>query len=90
MIKKKKRPKNIHQGDWVYDMPKGMTKPDMPKPLPNKKLSIKDLKEYVAYEGIGYCISEYIPPTKIEDVELRKLWNSAKRDINKIVEYLYK
>ena len=78
----------IQQGAWVYDMPKGMKKVSRPEPLEyGKKLSIDNIKEHISYDGIGFCIFEFIPATKIEDKELSKRWNTAKRAIDRVVQY---
>jgi hypothetical protein len=80
----------IADGTWVYDMPKGMSKVSRPEPLEHgKKLTLKDVRERVEYDGLGFCIFEFVPHTKIEDKELSKLWLKAKRAMDNIVTYLY-
>jgi len=82
----------IAMGLWVYDTPpKSIGKIRRPEPLEHGcQLDLEDVRQLVSYDGIGYCIFEYIPASKIEDKELKKLWTAAKKSIDKVVNYLYK
>lgn len=75
-------------GGWVNDMPKGMPKIDDPGPLTSGKVNKSDILDHMAYEGLGYCLWDYIPPERIEDAKLRTLWRKARRAMQDIVEYL--
>jgi hypothetical protein len=80
----------VSVGAWINDMPKGMPKVTMPTGLENeaKMLDIKTIKHYVEYEGLGFCISDYIPPNRISDTILRQLWKDAKKQLIDIKKYL--
>ena len=76
-------------GLWVADDLKGLPVIEPPEPLPIGKLSSVDIRdEHIAYDGLGFCVYSYIPPEKIADVQLRKLWQRARRSMRDIVEYL--
>ena len=76
-------------GLWVADDRDGLPKIEPPEPLADGKISAVDLRdEQIAYHGLGFCIYSYIPPEKIEDIPLRKLWQRAQRAMREIVIYL--
>ncbi|MHC4299615.1 MAG: hypothetical protein ACYS7Y_20240 [Planctomycetota bacterium] len=77
-------------GGWVLDKVKGLPVLDPPEPLPrDRKLNLKELRDqYIAHEGLGYCLYTYIPAAKIADPGLRPLWRKARRAMQAIVEYL--
>jgi hypothetical protein len=43
---------------------------------------------YISYEGLGFCVYEYIPPEMLADPKLRKLWTTARDALCEIVRYL--
>lgn len=79
----------LSMGDWIYDREKGMPKIYAPNELPRGKLSKEEIREYVSYEGLGFCIFEYIEPKKIEDAKLREKWNTTKKAMIEVVKELY-
>jgi hypothetical protein len=88
--KPKKPPLVPEPGQWIADITKGMPKICPPEPLPKRgKLDIEAMRDYISYEGLGFCVYEYIPHTRIEDAELRKLWSAARKSLQKIVERIY-
>lgn len=60
----------IGQGTWIYDTTKGLPVVEIPEPLTEKKLSVEQVREYISYEGLGYCIFTYIDAKKISDKPL--------------------
>lgn len=44
--------------------------------------------QFIACEGLGFCIYSYIPANKIADGKLRSLWTKARRAMQDIVEHL--
>jgi len=76
-------------GAWVIDGIKDMPKIGPPGDLPDGLLDTKTLRdEWIAYEGLGYCIYDIIPATKLADPKLRPLWKKARRAMQDIVEYM--
>lgn len=67
-----------------------MPKLQQPEPLPRDgKLSSQAVRdEYIAYEGLGYCVFEYIPAERLADPELQGLWKVAQEAMRDIVGYL--
>lgn len=68
----------------------GMPRLSPPDPLPrDRKLSAIRLRDdYVAYEGLGFCIYSYIPSERIADPKLAALWRKARESLQAVVEYL--
>lgn len=75
-------------GGWVLDKIKGMPDIDPPEPLPLGLVDAATVKDYVAYEGLGFTIYSFIPADRIPDPELRRLWREARAAMQKVVEYL--
>jgi len=75
-------------GNWVFDTDKGMPKIHPPATLDGSMLSVDEVSEHVAYEGLGYCIYAYIPPGKIQDKKLADLWRKAQAEMRKVQSYL--
>ncbi len=76
-------------GLWVADDRNGLPRIEPPESLPDGKISSVDLRdEQIAYHGLGFCIYSYIPPEKIEDIQLRKLWQKAQKAMREITKYL--
>ena len=78
-------------GAWVLGDTKGMPKLEPPGALPegNRCLSMAQIRdEYVAYEGLGFCIYEYIPAEKIKDPTLRSLWTQAQEAMRSVVIWM--
>ncbi len=59
-----------------------------PPPLPSRKLTTSEVTMYVAHEGLGFCVYEYIDPEKIADPQLRVLWRKARRAMQEVTEHL--
>ncbi|MHC4369386.1 MAG: hypothetical protein ACYSW8_17385 [Planctomycetota bacterium] len=91
MAKKKRKQRNLdpEPGGWVMDPTKGLPKTTPPADLPDGKIDTKTLRDqWVAYEGLGYCIYDVIPATKIEDPTLRALWRKARQAMQDVVEHM--
>ncbi|MHC4296476.1 MAG: hypothetical protein ACYS7Y_04175 [Planctomycetota bacterium] len=89
--KKRRKARNLdpEPGGWVMDTAKNMPKLTPPPELPEGKLETAELRDqWVAYEGLGYCIYEIIPASKIADPKLRTLWTRARKAMQDIVEHM--
>ena len=76
-------------GAWVLDNVKGMPVMSPPPDLPESKISTEELRDcHVAYEGLGFCIYDYIPAEKIEDPKLQALWKIARRAMQDVVVFM--
>jgi hypothetical protein len=76
-------------GAWVLDNVKGMPVMSPPPDLPEGKASTTEIRDWhVAYEGLGFCIYDYIPAEKIEDPKLRTLWKKARQAMQDVVEHM--
>jgi len=85
----KNHPLYPEPGGWVLDGDKKMPPIRQPEPLPKGTIEAKVLRdEYIAYEGLGYCLWEYIPANRIKDPKLRALWVKARKAMLDIVTYL--
>ncbi len=80
--------KMVEPGGWVHDPMKGMPKIEMPSSIPDGKVSNSEIQDQIAYEGLGYCLWDYIPAERITDQKLRALWRKARKAMQDIVEYL--
>lgn len=77
-------------GGWLLDLPQG-SKVEQPEPLPRgRKLTCSEVRDYVAYEGLGFSIYTLIPFDMIKDKRLAQHWKKARAEMQKIVEYLEK
>jgi len=72
-------------GAWVLNDTKGLPKLEPPGELPDGKLSTAEIRDQVEYEGLGFCIYEYIPAEKIKDPILRALWMRAQDAMRDVV-----
>ena len=91
--KKRDLPSNeaVGVGTWVLENFKNMPKISQPAPLDKKKkYSRIEIRDIVSYEGIGFCIMDYISSKMIDDGELSKMWEEAKTILIKIKKYIYK
>jgi hypothetical protein len=63
---------------------------EMPEDLSElpKKLAIKDVSHYIAYEGIGSCVIELIKPDRIKDKKLAAMWDDANKRLVEIIDYV--
>ena len=77
-------------GAAVCDTYHGLPQMEPPGPLPKDGLltsrALRD--EYVAYEGLGFCVYHYIPAERIFASGLRQKWARARAAMQAIVEYL--
>lgn len=80
--------KDIELGDWINHTDKGMPKVEESPPLKDM-IDNEEIKNLIAYEGFGYCISEYIDPKYIKDDKLKKMWLECKKIMREIKKYLY-
>jgi len=76
-------------GGWVIDKFKGMPPIDPPEPLPAGKIDTELVRDYIAYDGLGFCIYTIIPVERIADTKLRRLWVAARDAMQKVQEYVY-
>ena len=93
---KHKRPKHKRgrrypePGAWVDDRTDGL--PDVSESVmvsKDQQLTAEEIRDdYIAYEGLGYCIYEVISPNCISDPHLRKLWLEARASLYDIIAYL--
>ena len=79
----------ISMGAWILDKYKGMPEIEIPPPLPKGKLTVEEIRNYISFEGLGFCVQQYIDAGKIADVELAKLWVKTREKLKEIVEYVY-
>ncbi len=87
--KKSRHPLYPEPGASVLSSYSGMPKLDPPEPLPRVgKLSVVEVIEHISYEGLGFCIYDYISSGKIEDAKLARLWKEARQALQAVVEYL--
>ena len=86
---RKKRFGYPEPGAWPWREIKGMPKVYPPEPLPEGKLSDEEVKELIAYEGLGECLF-CLSSGKLQGAELRKLWVKAQDASRAIVEHLEK
>jgi len=71
-------------GAWVVKT--GIPPPGL---LPEGKLSAGMIRDdYVAYEGLRFCIYSPIPANRIADPKLRNLWTEAHRAMGEVIGYL--
>lgn len=88
----KKRSKHLlypEPGAHVLQSYEGLPKLSPPDPLPPGKISSHEIRDdYIAYEGLGYCVYSLIPSERIEDEKLKALWVQAREAMQDVVEYL--
>lgn len=75
-------------GQWIWDMPKGMSPVCPPAALPTGQLSVGTVRARVSYDGLGFCIYSLIPAARIADSQLRELWMKARATMKEIVTLL--
>ncbi len=76
-------------GGWLLDDLPGMPPVEQPEPLPRgRKLDSAEVRDYVAYEGLGFCVYEYISSGRITDKRLAVLWEESRVALRKVVDYL--
>jgi hypothetical protein len=75
-------------GLWVFDREPGMPAIHAPDALPSGPLDNQTVYDHCAYNGVGDCISEYIPSRRIADPKLRKLWKKAHDAVREAWRYL--
>lgn len=75
-------------GTWVLDKVKGLPDINPPDDLPSGQIDVEMVREFVAYEGLGFVIYSLIPAERISDSHLRTLWREARAAMQKVVEYL--
>jgi len=76
-------------GNWVLEPTGKQPSINPPEELPRgRKLNVGEVAEYIAHEGLGYCIHVYITPGRIQDPQLAKLWGKAKTALRDITAYI--
>lgn len=72
-----------NHGDGLPYIPETVTVPK------DRRLTSEEIRDdYIAYEGLGYCVYEIIDPSTIDDPRLRRLWVEARKALFDIVSYL--
>ena len=78
-------------GGWIMDTLKGFPPIHEPEPIPRgRKITNEEVRDQVAYEGLGFSIYSWIPCNKIKDKQLATLWKKARAEMQKVVEYIEK
>ena len=87
---KKPKPHDLYPepGAWVASRGKGLPEVLPPNGIPDGQLTRDQVRDLVAYEGLGFCVYEYISSGRIRDGKLRKLWIEARRGLANVVEAL--
>jgi hypothetical protein len=75
-------------GLWVFHRDKGMPPINVPDELPKGKLDNQAVYDQCVFNGLGYCVGEYIPHKRIADPNLRKAWKKANDAISEVWRYL--
>jgi hypothetical protein len=86
--RRKRRALYPEPGLWVAEDLKGLPPIMPPGPLPNRPLTTEEVCDYVCYEGLGYCIREYIGQGRLQDRALAALWAKAKAAMDAVVDRL--
>jgi len=80
-------------GTWPIHYNNDRKRKDLPEieppaPLPSGKLTNKEIRDRLTYDGID-IINGLIHPNKIKDKKLSKLWSDARKSIQQIIQYVY-
>jgi len=76
-------------GAWVIGTrQRGLPEISPPSHPVKPGLTNDQVRDYVTYEGLGYCVCSFISPDKIKDMKLQELWVKAHRSLKDVVEYL--
>jgi hypothetical protein len=75
-------------GLWVFHLEKGMPPIHAPCDPPAGPLTNQDVYDKCLFDGLGDCVYDYIPPSKIADPKLRKLWKKAHDSMSEAWRYL--
>ena len=75
-------------GVWVFDREHKLPAIHAPGELPSGPLRNQDVYDYCVYNGLGDCLMEYMPPRKIADPNLKKLWKKAHDAMHDAWRYL--
>ena len=85
-LRKPNRATYPEPGAWVINTPRGLPAVGPPEALPqHAKLTAEEVRHHVAYDGLGFCIFEYIDPARIEDKRLALLWDKARVIMQQVV-----
>jgi len=52
------------------------------------KLTVREIRDVIESEGIGYAIKEYLHSSEISDDKLAKMWKKCADLLNQIEEYV--
>ncbi len=87
---KHKRGKHYPEpGKWVNDHEHGLPDTSESITIPKEQqLTAEEVRDTIAYEGLGYCIYGIIRPNCISDSQLRKLWLQARASLYNVITYL--
>lgn len=56
--------------------------------MSEEKLSIRDIRDIIEMDGLGYAIQDYLSHTEIADDKLAKMWKRCNLLLNEIEEYV--
>ena len=56
--------------------------------MKQKKWSVTQARDIINNEGIGYAVQSYCSGSDFEDKKLVKLWNTAKKALDALEEYV--
>lgn len=87
--KGKSHPLVPEPGGWVLDTYHDLPEISCPGPLPDGPVDADAIREHIQYEGLGFCVYHLIPPARVKDPALRKLWKSAREAMQRVTMYLY-
>ena len=85
---KPRHPLSPEPGAWVLQDYAGMPTLDPPAELSEDEVAVREIKDFIEYEGLGFCIYCLIPSERVADNSLRVLWKHAREAMQNIVEYL--
>jgi ribosomal protein L40E len=77
-------------GEWIEDR----SQPRLPKIEPSQPLGKterfdnEEIRDHIAYEGLGFCVYSYIGPNQIIDPKLRSLWADARIALRRIIRHI--
>jgi len=75
-------------GTWIFMRPKGLPPLTPPDDLPPGPLPANIIKQQVSFEGLGFCIYNFIHVDRIADSHLSELWMKARTAMHEVARYL--
>jgi len=89
-FRSKPHPLYPEPGAWVVGTRQRTGLPEIypPEHGVSNGMTLDQVRDYVAYEGLGYCLCSFIAADKIKDPTLKKLWAEARQAMKKVIVYL--